>query len=304
MSAQPYNNQHTKHTMIRSKVLKAFQHGLSQWVGWLCQWQRPRALVRYAIRIFIGCYSVKMHEAQEPDYRHYISFGEFFIRPLEKRVRPIHKERGVIVSPVDGKVSQSGSLYHNQLVQAKGRHYTLLSLLGGYEALAAVFHEGAFLTAYLSPADYHRVHMPCPGRLLQMIYIPGHLFPTHPRAVNQVDSLFARNERVICLFETEYGKICVIMVGAMLVGSIWTVWEASSIASLAKTSMIQTWDYSHQSVHFDVGQEIGHFMMGSTVILLFPHHTVQWDSRFQQVEAVQLGQPIGRFCASSEVTSS
>jgi phosphatidylserine decarboxylase len=271
----------------RMQMLKYFQRGISQWVGWLCE-REGGWLTRWAICIFIRNYKVNMNIAVREDYRDYLSFNDFFTRRLKANERPIESEELAIVSPVDGTISQVGRLQNKFLLQAKGKFYDLVSLLGDDPVLSAEFEDGYFLTTYLAPGDYHRIHMPCEGRLLKTIYIPGYLFSAKQRIVNQVDGLFSKNERLVCVFETPYGPMVLVMVGALLVGNICTAWQESK-----RHTHCNTQDYSKQNLVFQRGEEIGYFTMGSTVITLFTKGSIEWSSTCQETARVRFGEKVG-----------
>lgn len=244
------------------------------------------------IKWFIKTYGVDMSEAKYPDVYHYKSFNDFFIRELADGVRTIHSTPHQMASPVDGRVSQLGPIKSGRIVQAKGRNYSILELLGGKKEQEKLFLEGNFITLYLSPKDYHRIHMPIDGKLLSMTYIPGDLFAVKPSAVESVPNLFARNERLVMLFETQKGPLAVIMVGAMIVGNMATVWQGT----LPRQKDIQQWQYPNDSlkdINFKKGQELGHFKLGSTVILLsgrnFTHH---WRASLGPSSPIKMGQQL------------
>ena len=247
-------------------------------------------------KIYISIYKVNMQEAIEPDYTNrqvYPDFNSIFTRPLRPEARPIVESNNQIACPVDGTVSQSGDTEGNQILQAKGHSYTLEQLLGGSETLTQFFEGGCYSTLYLSPRDYHRIHMPLKGRLEQMIHIPGRLFSVSPTTVNTIPGLFARNERVVCIFETTAGPMAVIMVGAIFVGSIETVWAGEITPPKGKSISITDYKSSNSSVMLEQGQELGRFNMGSTVILLFGRNKIQWIDSLHPGQTVQMGQLIG-----------
>lgn len=247
---------------------------------------------QFVIKWFVKHYKVNMQEAKYPDLAHYQSFNEFFIRELDPKVRPIHPTPHLMVSPVDGCVSQLGPIKSGRIIQAKGRDYSILELLGGFKDQEKLFLDGKFITLYLSPKDYHRVHMPIDGKLLSMTYIPGSLFAVKPSAVLSVPNLFARNERLVMLFETAKGPLAVIMVGAMIVGSMSTVWQGD----LPRQDKIQQWFYPSNTVSnvdFKKGQELGHFKLGSTVILLSGRNFSQhWRASLGPNSTIKMGQQL------------
>ncbi len=242
------------------------------------------------IRIFCRCYDIKMSEAVEENPLAYASFQDFFIRRLKFSARKISDNSLEIVSPADGTISQIGYLENDSLLQAKGKYYSVTQLLGGNATLAQTFHNGAQALIYLAPNNYHRVHMPLTGRLLQMIYVPGTLFSVSPTTAQHVDGLFAKNERVIAIFETAVGKMAVILVGAMIVGSITTVW-AGTITPPRNRLELHSEDYQTQNITLDKGQELGYFSLGSTVIVLFEKDKVMWNEDLLS-SSIQMGQGI------------
>ena len=218
------------------------------------------------IRWFVGHYGVNMEEAENPDIRSFETFNQFFTRPLRAGARPL--AAADFICPVDGAISQFGAVENERLLQAKAHNYTALALVGGDRELALPFHGGSFATVYLAPKDYHRVHMPCAGRLTRMIYVPGTLFSVNPTTVLGVPNLFARNERVVCVFETEHGPFVQALVGATIVGSMETVWHG--VVNPKRTGETREWRYEPQQFVFRQGEEMGRFSLGSTVIMLFP----------------------------------
>jgi phosphatidylserine decarboxylase len=227
---------------------------------------RGGAATTAAIRAFVQRYGVNMAEAAEPDIAAYATFNEFFTRALKPGVRPL--AQADLICPVDGAISQFGAIDGDRIFQAKGHHYTTQALVGGDGALAAHFHGGLFATLYLSPRDYHRIHMPCAGRLLRMIHVPGDLFSVNPATAQGVPGLFARNERVVCVFDGEAGPWVLVLVGATIVGSVATVWHG--VVNPPRTSRVREWAYHDQDIRLAQGQEMGRFLLGSTVVMLFP----------------------------------
>ena len=244
------------------------------------------------IRLFIRAFRVDMSEALDPDPGHYASFNAFFTRPLRPGARPLSEDEGEIVSPADGTVSRIGDLTGNRLVQAKGRDYTSLELLGGDAALADRFRSGHFATVYLSPRDYHRVHMPASGRLRRMIHVPGRLFSVAPHTVRAVPELFARNERVVAVFDTAHGPMAVILVGAICVASIETAW--AGVVTPPRGRRVSATAYGDDGPVFRRGDEIGRFNMGSTVIAMFTSGRACWLDTLETGGKVRMGQAIGR----------
>lgn len=226
------------------------------------------ALTTGAIRRFVARYGVNMGEAAEPDITAYKSFNEFFTRPLKPGARPLAD--APLICPVDGAISQFGAIEGDQIFQAKGHSYSTTALVGGDAALAARFNGGHFATLYLSPKDYHRIHMPCEGRLRRMVHVPGALFSVNPTTARGVPGLFARNERVVCLFETPTGTpFVLVLVGATIVGSMATVWHG--VVNPPRPGHLREWAYEgEQAVTLRQGEEMGRFLLGSTVVLLFP----------------------------------
>ncbi len=255
-----------------------------------CEWVPfKNLLIHQAIRL----YKVDMSIAAEPDPAAYRCFNTFFTRPLRTDARPLATEKNAIVSPVDGAVSHSGQIIDGRIFQAKGQDYSLEELVGGDVSLMDAFEGGSFATIYLSPRDYHRIHIPLAGRLNKMLHIPGRLFSVSPSTTRTVPRLFSRNERVVNLFETDAGPMAVIMVGAIFVASMDTVW-AGTVAPLCRS--IRSWDYTDSStepVAFEQGAEIGRFNMGSTVVLLFGKDAVEWSTTMAPDSRLKMGQRIG-----------
>lgn len=246
------------------------------------------------IKWFIRHYGVDMTSAEESDPTQYPDFNSFFTRALRAGVRPVAGDPAAIACPVDGAVSQAGDIKDRYLYQAKGREYSLSQLLAGDSRLVDMFIGGRFITLYLSPKDYHRTHLPLDGRLIKTVYVPGRLFAVNTPATRVVSSLFARNERLINVFETDAGPMALIMVGAIFVGSMETVWTGTVTPSSSRA--IQTWCYEHENpgaIYFSKGAEIGRFNMGSTVIVLFGSASVCWLSELQAGTEVKMGQGIG-----------
>jgi len=224
------------------------------------------ALTTWAIRRFIARYGVEMAEAAEPDPAAYPSFNEFFTRALKPGARPL--DRAEWICPVDGAVSQFGAIERDQLVQAKGHRYSTTALVGGERPLAAAFDDGCYATLYLSPRDYHRIHMPCAGRLRRMVHVPGELFSVNPTTARGVPGLFARNERVVCCFDGAWGPFVLVLVGATIVGSMATVWHG--VVNPPRPGRLRDWRYDDRAVELGQGDEMGRFLLGSTVVLLWP----------------------------------
>nr|MDP2191226.1 archaetidylserine decarboxylase [Rhodoferax sp.] len=238
------------------------------------------------IEWFVGRYGVNMSEAANPDVASYPSFNEFFTRALKEGARPL--ANADLICPVDGTISQFGAIEQDQLFQAKGHHYASTALVGGDAALAAQFDDGSFATLYLSPKDYHRIHMPCDGCLRRMIYVPGELFSVNPATARGVPGLFARNERVVCVFESARGPFVLVLVGATIVGSMATVWHG--VVNTARGREVREWRYDEQPVRLQQGQEMGRFLLGSTVVLLFPKGALQFNPAWAPGGAIRLGE--------------
>jgi phosphatidylserine decarboxylase len=238
------------------------------------------------IRWFVGHYDVNMGEAAEPDIARYPTFNAFFTRALRPGARPL-ADAGFIC-PVDGSISQFGTINDDRIIQAKDHDYSTVALVGGDRDLAAHFRHGSFATLYLSPKDYHRIHMPCAGRLTRMLFVPGSLFSVNPVTVRGVPELFARNERVVCVFETEHGPFVLAFVGATIVGSIETVWHG--VVNPRGTHEIKEWQYGPQGRVFEKGDEVGRFLLGSTVVLLFPKERLRFNPEWAPERAVRLGE--------------
>lgn len=241
------------------------------------------------IRWFIGKYKVNMAEAANPDIASYASFNEFFTRALRKGARPLASDP--YICPVDGAISQFGAIQQDQIFQAKGHSYSTVALVGGDAELAAQFENGNFSTIYLSPRDYHRIHMPCDGRLIRMIYVPGDLFSVNPTTARGVPNLFARNERVVCVFEGKAGPFVLVLVGATIVGSMQTAWHG--VVNASRSGAIREWHYDKQYLSLKKGEEMGRFLLGSTVVMLFPPNMLAFNPKWAPERAVQLGETMG-----------
>jgi phosphatidylserine decarboxylase len=270
------------------------QHFLSQCMYHATRWRWP-PWKKFIIRLIIRRYQVDMTIAEQPDPEAYGNFNEFFTRILKSSARPIDNTPLSIVSPVDGSVSQIGDIKVDAILQAKGKHFSLPALLANDEDAVRRFKNGSFSTLYLSPRDYHRIHMAVDASLVKMIYVPGDLFSVNEATTRAVDQLFARNERLICLFETEFGLMATILVGAIFVGSMETVWQGE--ITPAKTRELCIWNYDSNSVqqtNYVKGEEIARFNMGSTVILLFEQNRISWSELIHVGDAVQMGQLLAR----------
>jgi len=261
------------------------KQALTRLAGWVAG-RRGGIATTALIRWFIGRYGVNMAEAAVPDPAAYASFNEFFTRALRPGARPLADAD--LLCPVDGAISQFGAIDGGRIFQAKGHDYSASALLGGDAALAAHFHGGHFATLYLSPKDYHRIHMPCAGRLLRMVHVPGELFSVNPTTARGVPGLFARNERVVCLFENERGPFVLVLVGATIVGSMATVWHG--VVSPPRAGSVREWDYTGQAVDLPKGAEMGRFLLGSTVVLLFPKGPLRFNPAWAPGGAIRIGE--------------
>ena len=267
------------------------QHLISYLAGKLAD---GRLFKNQLIRIFVKRYNVDLSESKIEDIHQFKNFNAFFTRELKPGARPAANVSGAILCPADGAISQLGAISNN-LLQAKSRFFSLEALLGGESNLTAQFQEGCFATVYLSPRDYHRVHMPLGGRLHKMIYIPGRLFSVNQATANRIPNLFARNERVVCLFHTDAGAMAVILVGAMIVSGIETIWSGQ-VGTTAGTGAIRSTDYSEHSPPIEIarGSEMGRFKLGSTVIVLFAHGAITLEPDLKAQTPVRMGQLLGR----------
>jgi phosphatidylserine decarboxylase len=242
------------------------------------------------INWFVGKYQVNMDEALNPDIASYTSFNEFFTRPLKEGARPLADAD--FVCPVDGAISQFGDIKDHQIFQAKGHNFTTAALVGGDEELAAQFQHGSFANLYLSPKDYHRIHMPCDGRLLRMIYVPGELFSVNPTTARGIPGLFARNERVVCVFESpQFGQFVMTLVGATIVGSMATVWHG--VVNPPRAPNVMEWTYAKENITLKKGEEMGRFLLGSTVVMLFRPNTVRFNPQWAPAKSIRLGEMMG-----------
>ncbi len=247
---------------------------------------RLGSLTTATIRRFVAHYKVDMSEAADPRIESYASFNDFFTRPLREGVRPI--AAAPFVCPVDAAISQFGPIERDQIFQAKGHSYSTRALVGGDQHLAHRFDHGHFATLYLAPRDYHRIHMPCDGRLTRMIYVPGDLFSVNPLTARHVPTLFARNERVVCVFESDHGPMVMVLVGATIVGSMATVWHG--VINPPRTREPREWRYDDQPVVLRKGEEMGRFLLGSTVIMLFPQNVLTFTPDWAATRPVRLGE--------------
>lgn len=243
-------------------------------------------LTTAVIRRFIQRYQVNMAEAANPDPAAYKTFNAFFTRALKDGVRPLAQADWIC--PVDGAISQFGRIEGEQIFQAKGHQYSATALVGGDATLARQFDNGSFATIYLSPRDYHRIHMPCAGKLLRMIHVPGELFSVNPTTARGVPGLFARNERVVCVFEGPFGPFVIVLVGATIVGSMATVWHGT--VNPPRPGKIREWDYAQKDIQLTQGAEMGRFLLGSTIVLLTPKSDLQFNTNWQAATPVRLGE--------------
>jgi len=265
------------------------KRALTAFAGW-CAASRARWWTRAVIPWFIRRYGVNMTEAANPDPASYASFNDFFTRALRPGARPLSKADWVC--PVDGAVSQFGAIAHDQIFQAKGHHYSTRALVGGDAALAALFDDGQFATVYLSPRDYHRIHMPCDGRLRRMIHVPGDLFSVNPVTARGVPGLFARNERVVCVFDTDFGPFVHVLVGATIVGSMATVWHGQ--VNPPRPGQVREWRYDDSPISLRQGDEMGRFLLGSTVVMLFPKIGLSFSPAWAPDAAVRMGEAMAQ----------
>ena len=275
----------------RAKV--AFQYimpqlYLTQLAGWFAQ-QKWGAVTHFVIKAFAKKYNVDMSEAKKENFSDYESFNQFFIRELKDDARKINENPTALCLPADGRVSQIGHIDDERLLQAKGHFFSLSDLLAGDEELVNTFKNGEFATIYLSPRDYHRVHMPCDATLRKMIYVPGDLFSVNPFLAEHVPNLFARNERVICVFDTEFGPMVQILVGATITASMSTVW--AGVINPPRTGEVKVWTYQgDNAIKLTKGQEMGAFQLGSTVINLFPANSVTLAEHLEVDVPVRMGE--------------
>ena len=266
------------------------------------------------IRWFIKRYGVNMDEAADPRVESYASFNLFFTRALREGVRPLADVVNAVNSgdaidaantpgtrhapwlcPVDGAISQFGTIERDQIFQAKGHHYSTRALVGGDAQLAAQFDDGSFTTLYLSPKDYHRIHMPARGTLRRMIYVPGDLYSVNPQTARMIPGLFARNERVVCVFESAGSEqrcpFALVLVGAAIVGSMATVWHG--VVNPPRTRDVREWRYEDGQVVLERGAEMGRFLLGSTVVMLFPQGALRFNPEWAPERAIRMGEAMG-----------
>lgn len=255
------------------------------------------SLTTQVIRWFVRRYQVNMDEAANSDISSYATFNDFFTRPLKSGARPLADAD--FICPVDGAISQFGKIEQDQIFQAKGHSYSTLALVGGDTSLAQQFLQGHFACLYLSPKDYHRIHMPCDGTLLSMTYVPGDLFSVNPTTAENVPNLFARNERVVCAFTSKtHGQFVMVLVGATIVGSMATHWHG--IVNPPRSKTIRRWSYADQAIHLAKGEEMGKFLLGSTVVMLFKENTLAFNPAWLPTKAIKLGEEMGTALSSTE----
>jgi len=276
----------------RLKVLLQYllpKRGLTTFAGRIARAQGG-AMTTRLIRWFVSRYGVDMSEAVDADIGSYKSFNAFFTRPLKAGARPM--AIADFICPVDGAISQFGAIDDHHIVQAKGHRFTTTELVGGDTELAARFQHGAFANLYLSPKDYHRLHMPCDGKLIRMIYVPGALFSVNPVTARGVPNLFARNERVVCVFESpRFGPFVMVLVGATIVGSMETVWHG--VVNPQRTNKVSEWTYPERTIFLKQGEEMGRFLLGSTIVMLFARDTITFNSDWAPERSVRLGEAMG-----------
>lgn len=278
---------------MRERLYLLLQHALPhKLVTRVARWLmriRWRPMKNWQIRAFTRAYDIDLAQSESADPDHYPHFDAFFTRALKAGARRADPRSDTVLMPADGRISASGRIHGDRIFQAKGRDYTLAGLLGDTQR-AQDYLDGDFVTVYLQPRDYHRVHMPWRGRLLETRYIPGHLFSVAPVTVNGIDQLFARNERLVCHFDTDNGPMAVIMVGAMVVAGIETVWDPRGMRRAGRTPEVT--DYRDRDIDLERFAEMGRFHMGSTAIVLFARDRVALDA-FDTAQTVQVGQRLG-----------
>lgn len=265
------------------------QHALSRLLGKLAEGKMLKNLL---ISLFIKRYGVDMSEAETTDPKQFNSFNHFFTRALAANARPLAQKEGAVLCPADGSISEIGDIEENRILQAKGQHYTVAQLLTD-EDDAKIFHDGSFATVYLAPKDYHRVHMPIEGKLLQTTYVPGKLFSVNRVTANSVPNLFARNERLVCLFDTPAGKMALVLVGAMVVAGIETVWSGQVCPAPSRVINRTNYEQASPAVQLASGVEMGRFKLGSTVIVLFEPGKVTLSPSLAAGSTTRMGQLLG-----------
>ncbi|MCF6764672.1 archaetidylserine decarboxylase [Thiotrichales bacterium 19S3-7] len=267
------------------------QHLLSRIVGKIAS-SKSKKIKNILIKLFIKQYDVNLEDAITTNLDDYNSFNEFFTRKLKPQARIIATQQELIISPADGTVSQIGKIHQGQIIQAKGKLFSIMDLLGGETSFHHQLKAGSFITIYLSPKDYHRVHMPYPGKLLAMTYIPGKLFSVNNTTAKHVDGLFSRNERVVLFFETDIGIMPVIFVGAFFVASIYLNFHG--LVTPSKINKIQHWSYKDKNLFFNKGDELGYFQFGSTVIACFEENKIEFSDEFESQSTIAMGTAIAQ----------
>lgn len=270
------------------------QLAITRAAGWLAE-QKWGIVTHFIIKLFAKQYKVDLSEAAKTEPSDYATFNEFFIRELKEGARPINNELNTLCLPADGKVSESGEISDDRLLQAKGHHFTLAALLANDEEMAAKFKNGTFITTYLSPSDYHRVHMPYDATLRKMIYVPGELYSVNPFLAEHVPNLFARNERVICEFDTAFGPMIQILVGATITASMSTIW--AGVINPPRADEVVIWNYDtdgEKAIRLQKGEEMGAFRLGSTVINLFPKGKINLNPALIAGTKTRMGEELGK----------
>ena len=286
----------------RSAVLPQYlipKQALTAFAGYVAGRERGWVTTEI-IRRFVAKYQVNMGEALNSDIASYPTFNDFFTRALKPGMRPLADAE--LICPVDGAISQFGAIEHDQIFQAKGHRFSTTAVVGGDATLSAQYQDGSFATIYLRPKDYHRIHMPCDGRLRRMIYVPGDLFSVNPVTARGVPGLFARNERVVCVFESARGPFVLILVGATIVGSMATVWHG--VVNPPRGGAVREWRYpasaEQPAVELKQGDEMGRFLLGSTVVLLFPKGPLRFNPEWAAGRGVRLGEVMASYSAGSQ----
>ncbi len=275
------------------------KHLLSRLVGKLAR-SEAGAITQFCIKSFIKVFDINMQEAKHEDPKDYKTFNEFFTRPLKDGIRPIAEETSVLCHPVDGAVSQFGDIIGDKIFQAKGHDYSLTTLLGGKPELSECFKGGKFITVYLAPKDYHRIHMPVDGELTDTLHVPGELFSVNPLTAQNVPGLFARNERVVTLFDTPAGKVALVLIGATIVASIETVWGTDNLPNMGP--YVQHWQHDESDVSLQKGEEMGRFKLGSTIVLCFEPNKIEFEDLSSGRET-RLGTPMAKLVNTQQSKS-
>jgi phosphatidylserine decarboxylase len=279
-----------KNTVVELSQTLLPQHALSRFVSKFTHCENV-AWKNFLINQIATRYGVNWDESITQNLNDFKSFNHFFTRELKAGARPLTTERGAIASPADGVVSQAGKIENGDIFQAKGKSFTVTDLLGGDAKRAEKFNDGQFTTIYLSPKDYHRLHQPISGTLREMVHVPGKLFSVNSATTQAVDGLFAKNERVVAIFDTEIGQVALVLVGAIFVSSIETVWHGVVTPPTSKT--IRSWNYDKDAPILKIGDEMGRFNMGSTIIMLFEKDKMNWSTDFTAGKAVNVGEKVG-----------